>query len=315
MTINNPLVSIGCPTYNRPEGLRQMLECLISQTYSHLEIIVSDNCSPGAETERVVRDLMQKDSRIKYFRQAKNLGPFYNYKFLVEQAQGDYFAWACDDDARKPEFIAACVKEFERFKTPIVVNSYSQRVNWQSGDRMEIDRGCPTIGLPAYRRYIKYISTIYTQQAAITDINYGVMRRDILVKAIADVPNIQGWDHILLGHLALDGEFYTIPTVLMESGADGLSSSQENVVKAHSIQGSRSATMPVWIRQTHHQRTIWNSLSLNQFEKLCLSIWSYIYYFLSHGLKMWIKNSFPNLFAVVRSIGRSLEIDRYSHHA
>jgi glycosyltransferase involved in cell wall biosynthesis len=292
-----------------------MLECLSAQTYSNLEIIVSDNCSTGEETERVVRDLMQKDSRIKYFRQEQNLGPFYNYKFLVEQAHGEYFAWACDDDARHPEFIDACVQEFERLKTPLVVNSYSQRVDWQSGEMMEIDRGCPTIGLPAYRRYIKYISTIYTEQAAITDINYGVMRRDVLLKAMRDVPNIQGWDHILLGHLALDGEFYTIPTVLMQSGADGLSSSQANVVKAHSIQGSQSATMPVWIRQTHHQRTIWNSPSLNQFEKLCLSIWSYSYYFLSHGVKMWIKNAFPNLFAVVRSIIRSIPTGWRSHNA
>lgn len=315
MTTNNPLVSIGCPTYNRPEGLRRMLECLCAQTYSNLEIIVSDNCSKGEETEKVVRDLMQQDPRIKYFRQEQNLGPFYNYKFLVEQAQGDYFAWACDDDARKPEFIAACIKEFERLKTPVVVNSYSQRVDWQSGETLDIDRGCTTIGLPAYKRYIKYISTIYTEQAAITDINYGIMRRDALVKAIAEVPNIQGWDHILLGHLALDGEFYTVPTVLMESGASGLSSNQANVVKAHLIQGSTSATMPVWVRQTHHQQTIWNSPNLSKVEKLYVSSWSYIYYFTSHGVKMWIKNSFPNLFAFVGSRIRTLSIGWRSHNA
>jgi glycosyltransferase involved in cell wall biosynthesis len=302
MNKKEALVSIGCPTYNRPEGLRQVLECLISQTYSNIEIIVSDNCSKGTETETIIQDLMQKDSRIKYFRQEKNIGPFNNYKFLLEQAQGDYFAWVCDDDARKHTFIAACIKEFERLETPVVVNSYSRRVDWQLGKTIAIDKGCTTMGLPAYQRYIKYISTIYTEQVAVTDINYGVMRRDILLNAMRDVPNIAGWDHILLARLALDGEFYTIPTELMESGVSGLSASNANVVKAQQIQGSLSETKPVWVRETYQQKTIINSPNLSRIEKISLSIWSYSYYFLSHGLKMWVKKLCPELFGLVSSL-------------
>lgn len=302
MVINQkePLVSIGCPTYNRPDGLRRMLECLINQTYSNLEIIVSDNCSKGEETEGIVRNLMQSDSRIKYFRQEHNIGSFNNYKFLLEQAQGDYFAWVCDDDTRKYTFIDACIKEFERLKTPLVVNSYSRRVDRQLAKTIAIDKGCTTIGLPAYKRYIKYISTIYTEQVAVTDINYGVMRRDMMVKAMQDVPNIAGWDHILLARLALDGEFYTIPTELMESGVSGLSVSNVNVIKAQQIQGSLSETKPVWVREIYQQQTIRNSPNLSITERFSLSIWSYSYYFLSHGFKMWVKGLFPNLFELVK---------------
>lgn len=302
MAGNNPLVSIGCPTYNRPEGLRCMLECLINQTYSNLEIIVSDNCSEGEETEQIVQDLMKKDSRIKYFRQENNIGSFNNYKFLLEQAQGDFFAWACDDDIRDPEFVNACIQEFERLKTPLVVNSYSQRIDRQSGQVVAIDKGCTTIGLPTYRRYIKYISTIYTEQAAVTDINYGVMRRDILTSVMRDVPNIAGWDHILIARLALDGEFYTIPTVLMESEVGGLSTANANVAKAQKIQGSLSESMPVWVRETYQQRTIWNSSKLNRFEKLFLSIWSYGYYFTTHGFKMWVKGLSPEFFNFLKML-------------
>ena len=46
-----PLVSVGIPTYNRPEGLRRTLECITKQTYKNLEIIVSNNCSSGPEIE------------------------------------------------------------------------------------------------------------------------------------------------------------------------------------------------------------------------------------------------------------------------
>jgi glycosyltransferase involved in cell wall biosynthesis len=300
MNKQEPLVSIGCPTYNRADALRQVLASLSEQTYLNLEIIVSDNCSQGTETEAVVRALMSKDPRIKYFRQAKNIGSFNNYKFLLERSQGDYFAWVCDDDARSLTFIEACMHEFQRLATPIVVNSYSRRVDRPFGKVIAIDKGCNTMGLPAYRRYIKYISTIYTDQVGVTDINYGVMKRDLLLSAMRTVPNIAGWDHILLARLALDGEFYTIPSELMESRLSGISVSNANVIKAQQIQGSLSETKPVWVRQTYQQTTIKNSPNLSDLEKIGLSIWSYGYYFLSHGIKMWIKNLFPQLFEFVK---------------
>jgi glycosyltransferase involved in cell wall biosynthesis len=299
MKEQKPLVSIGCPTYNRPAGLRRMLECLVSQTYSNLEIIVSDNCSTGEETQRVVWELSQQDPRIKYFRQEQNIGLFHNYKFVLEQAQGEYFAWACDDDAREPNFIEACMREFERLETLLVVNSYSQRVD-RLGQVIATDRGCTTIGMPPYQRYIQYISTIYTQQAGITDINYGVMKREQLAKAIRDLPNVEGWDHVLFGRLSLDGEFYTIPTVLMTSGASGYSANRTELLKTQKIQGSKSETMPVWVRQICQQKTIWSSPNLNWFEKSYLSIWSYAYYFLTHGIKLWIKRLFPRIYGAVR---------------
>jgi glycosyltransferase involved in cell wall biosynthesis len=304
MTQNKPLVSLGCPTYNRPDGLRQVLECLIDQTYSNLEIIVSDNCSHGSETTKVVLDLMQKDSRIKYFRQPQNIGSFNNYKFLLERARGDYFAWVCDDDDRSRTFVEACLQEFYRLKTPIVVNSYSRRVDKQLDKTIAIDKGCNTMGLPPYQRYIKYISTIYTEQVAVTDINYGIMRREIFQQAMREVPNIAGWDHILLARLALEGEFYTIPTELMESRVSGISVSNANVIKAQQIQGSLSETKPVWVREIYQQKTIKNSPHLHPIEKIGLSFWSYSYYFLTHGIKMWIKGLFPDLFKLVKVLVR-----------
>lgn len=102
---NQPLVSVGIPTYNRPEGLRRTLECITKQTYANLEIIVSDNCSPGDEVERVVREFQEKDGRILFFKQKENYGPMNNFKFVLEKATGEYFMWAADDDIWKPFFI------------------------------------------------------------------------------------------------------------------------------------------------------------------------------------------------------------------
>ena len=60
---NFPLVSIGIPTYNRPEGLRAALLAITRQTYKNIEVIVSDNASPGGEIIRIMDDFCKNDSR------------------------------------------------------------------------------------------------------------------------------------------------------------------------------------------------------------------------------------------------------------
>ena len=47
-----PMVTVGIPTFNRPEGLERTLACITKQTYTNLEIIVSDNCSMPANIHR-----------------------------------------------------------------------------------------------------------------------------------------------------------------------------------------------------------------------------------------------------------------------
>ncbi len=93
-----PLVTIGVPTFNRPEGLRRTLDRITKQTYTNLEIIVSDNCSPDERVEQIMREFVASDCRIQYFRQRQNKGASFNGRFVLRQASGRYFMWAADDD-------------------------------------------------------------------------------------------------------------------------------------------------------------------------------------------------------------------------
>ncbi|MCA6544957.1 MAG: glycosyltransferase, partial [Pseudanabaena sp. M074S1SP2A07QC] len=93
-----PLVSVGIPTYNRPNGLKRTLECITQQTYRNIEIIVSDNCSIDPNVEMVVKEFQSKDDRICYFRQLENKGAGANFLFVLKQSVGKYFMWAADDD-------------------------------------------------------------------------------------------------------------------------------------------------------------------------------------------------------------------------
>ncbi len=63
-----PLVTIGIPTFNRADSyLKYSLKSAVSQTYSNIEIIVSDNASTD-NTETFVKSF--NDPRIRYI-QAK----------------------------------------------------------------------------------------------------------------------------------------------------------------------------------------------------------------------------------------------------
>lgn len=93
-----PLVTVGIPTYNRPESLARTLDRVARQTYRHLEIIVSDNASDGTATQDVVNAFCKSDHRIQYHRQSSNLGANANFDFVLKKASGNYFMWAADDD-------------------------------------------------------------------------------------------------------------------------------------------------------------------------------------------------------------------------
>lgn len=117
--INGPLVSVGIPTYNRPDGLRRTLECITGQTYRNMEIIVSDNCSPNPDAEKVGKEFAEKDPRVQYFRQMENTGLF-SFQFVLEKATGEYFMWAADDDIWDPRFISTLLKLLESNKTAVI---------------------------------------------------------------------------------------------------------------------------------------------------------------------------------------------------
>ena len=110
------LVSVGIPTHNRPENLEKALKYITSQTYSNLEIIVSDNASTNSLVEEIVKNYTRVDSRVKYFKQVHNIGVLANAEFVLKQSSGEFFTWVSDDDWRSREFIESMVTLLENNK-------------------------------------------------------------------------------------------------------------------------------------------------------------------------------------------------------
>ena len=104
---SSPLVTIAIPTYNRAESyFPHALQSALRQTYSNLDIVVSDNCSTD-RTQAMVMEI--DDPRLRYFRHEPGIGQRNNYNFCIEQARGSYVLLLHDDDIIDDDFVAACM--------------------------------------------------------------------------------------------------------------------------------------------------------------------------------------------------------------
>ncbi len=108
-----PLVSIGMPCYNRLEQLRKAIDSILTQTYTNLEVIISNDASPNPEIYKMLDEYALRDQRIRLFHQPVDLGCYGNYYFVQQQATGKYFMYAQDDDTWQEDCIEKLVKNLE----------------------------------------------------------------------------------------------------------------------------------------------------------------------------------------------------------
>jgi glycosyltransferase involved in cell wall biosynthesis len=100
-----PLISVGIPCYNRPAELERLLGQVRTQSHKELEILISNNCSTDPSIDSICRAAANDDSRIKYFRQAVNIGAARNHIFLLRAASSELFLFLADDDEISGDYI------------------------------------------------------------------------------------------------------------------------------------------------------------------------------------------------------------------
>jgi glycosyltransferase involved in cell wall biosynthesis len=96
-TKNNYFFTIGYTTYNRKDFIVKQLSSLLTMDIpDNIEIIVIDNFSTDG-TFKAISDLTT-GSRIKIYRNNKNLGFAGNFVEVLKRAKGEYVMWASDKD-------------------------------------------------------------------------------------------------------------------------------------------------------------------------------------------------------------------------
>lgn len=94
--MEKPLVSVVLCTFNGEKYLGAQLDSILRQTYTPIELIISDDASSDG-----TRDLLQRyeiNPRVKIFYQEKNIGLAKNFAFASSKAKGQYIAYSDQDD-------------------------------------------------------------------------------------------------------------------------------------------------------------------------------------------------------------------------
>ena len=100
----NPLVSICIPTYNGELYIAEALESAIQQTYSNLEIVVTDDASKDA-TLKIVEGFRSKTSIPIFIYPHEPTGIGANWNYCVSKANGAYIKFLFQDDVIAPTCI------------------------------------------------------------------------------------------------------------------------------------------------------------------------------------------------------------------
>ena len=110
----NPLITTIIPTYRRPELLKRAIWSALNQTYPGVRVCVLDNAS-GDETRDVVQQIRKKDNRVSYYCHDKNIGPYPNFNYGIQEVNTPFFSLLSDDDILTRNFYENALKAFQQY--------------------------------------------------------------------------------------------------------------------------------------------------------------------------------------------------------
>jgi len=201
-------VSIGLPVYNGERYIAQAIDSILEQTFLEFELIISDNASTD-RTKDICQDYASRDSRVRYYRNSRNLGAAYNYNRVFQLSNGAYFKWASHDDLCAPTYLECSFNCLENdqsiilcYPQSIIIDEHGNHIG-SYDDQLNLTSDNP------YRRLKKY----WLRSAGECNAVFGLIRSSYLKKTSLIGP-YNGSDIVLLTHLALLGKFCEIPEKL-----------------------------------------------------------------------------------------------------
>jgi glycosyltransferase involved in cell wall biosynthesis len=199
--MEQPLVSVGLPCYNRPEMLKRAIECILNQTYKNLEIIISNDASPNPYIYEMLDAYAAQDPRIRLFHQKTDLQVYGNYFFVNKEATGKYFMYMQDDDLWELDAIELMVAELEKNPESMLAIGKSAYIEPDG-----------KIWRKFNFRYSNPVVFIFGERIAF--LWMALWRRDIMRQFDYDSDDIYGKDIIIMAEAVLSCPFSYIDKLL-----------------------------------------------------------------------------------------------------
>jgi glycosyltransferase involved in cell wall biosynthesis len=199
-----PRLSIGLAVYNGEPFLPQSIESLLGQRFTDFELIISDNASTDGTAE-ICRDYVGADRRIRYFRQADNIGATPNHNFVVHRARGELFKWASDDDLYARDLLARCIGALDEHPEAVLANSWTAMID----DTATVTEAEPyPLATADPHAPSRFRSVLYGGKGAD---HYGAVIRLDALRRTPLYGSYHWAERVLFAELALAGPFLTLP--------------------------------------------------------------------------------------------------------
>jgi glycosyltransferase involved in cell wall biosynthesis len=195
--MKGPLVTLGVPVYRGHEMLPVTLECLRTQTYPHLDVLISVDAADAASAE-AARPFLA-DPRFRMHVQPSRLGWAGNTAWTMRERRGAFFIYQQHDDQVSPTYVADLVQAASHW--PQAAICYAQMT--VSGVQSFVVRNKPVTGAPLARA-LTHLERLDTGMLR------GLIRGSALDATSGLLVNeFEGFgsEHRFMAELALAGEF------------------------------------------------------------------------------------------------------------
>jgi glycosyltransferase involved in cell wall biosynthesis len=199
-----PLVTIGLPVYNSARYLEESLESLLAQTFRDYVLIISDNASTD-ETAEICQRYVERDSRIRYHRNAVNIGLSGNYNRVFELSDTKYFKWATADDRWAEHMVEDAVRILESdpsvalcYPNAIIMNREGEEIR-RYDDQLHLMQDDPL------ERFVNVMTRI-----RLVHQHLGVLRSDVIRRTRMFAKHTSA-DVGFVAEMSLHGKIYRHP--------------------------------------------------------------------------------------------------------
>ncbi len=289
MASDKPLVSIGVPTYNRPKTLKKTLECLVNQTYSNIEIIVSDNCSTDEEVNTVINSFI-KDTRVKYFKQEVNKGAIFNFNFILEKATGEFFMRLADDDWIDLNYVESCLNFLLENRDYSGAYGYARIYNSNN----EFVRNDPQIKLEQKTGAERVIN--YLQRVECNGTYYGLIRKSHFPYLKTERQIADDW--LVVARVIFLGKYKMVENANSYITTGGISTTLESITQNLNLHSSTRYFPYLSISLNVMKDIIWNSAAYRKvifWKRIKLALVSFKIIFRRFNVKSEIKRGIKRI--------------------